>query len=256
MLHEHKICPAITLPAEVTPSSLSAFEQDLGRHLDLSTQIVEVDCSELTRITSGHIGMLWRAHTRCAEIKAAVHLLTPSSGLMRILEAMDLREMFRIGIVMQTSDDEITVCRETDALTEYDDEYHLSVIDIDNAIDRLVAFLSQAGVPALIIFDLRTICYEVSTNIRLHAKMECSQTISLNAIIGDDVIMLSFTDRGPAFDLTASAKKLDGRVTALKRQYHGFGIAMILRLSDRMKYAREEGLKNVLTIEKYWRKRP
>jgi anti-sigma regulatory factor (Ser/Thr protein kinase) len=256
MLPEREICQAVFLPAEATPASQITFERDLDRLLNVPSHIVDVDCSGLTRITSGHIGILWWAQIRCAENAAGVRLLAPSPGLLRILEAMDLRDLFRVGDVAPNPAGEDTIWQRLDTLPEYNDDYPVSVIDIDNAIDRLVAHLVRAGVPDLIVFDLRTICYEVSTNIRLYAQLEDSQTVSLNAAIDDDKITLRFTDSGPAFDLTAHGKTIDHRIMPLNRRYHGFGTAMILRLSDRVHYARADESQNILTIEKYWRKRP
>ena len=101
-------------------------------------------------------------------------------------------------------------------------------------------------------FELKTIFYEVTTNIRNYSGLKEDELIVFTARPRRDGITLTFADRGLPFNPTTQIDDFNARKAARKKQSRGFGIVMVRRMADRITYVRQAGSTNMLTLEKKW----
>ena len=64
---------------------------------------------------------------------------------------------------------------------------------------------------------------------------------------------MEFQYRGVRFDPTNKKLEFDIRVAAQSGQKRGYGLLMINRMTDSIKYNQKDTDCNVLTLEKHWR---
>ena len=181
---------SIPVPASPGRSGAREFLQNLDELLDGGTRNVVLDCRQLNRVTSQDIRVLWLARERCGESGADFQLANVGSGLRRVLEALDLTEVFLPA--------ESEGSRQPLAM-----EIRTNESDVDKAMAQLVSYLLQRGVPELTAFEVQTVFYEVATNIRRHGGLGESGTMDFTADVSDKAVVLTFVDTGRRFDPTA-----------------------------------------------------
>ena len=225
---------ASTFPDE---ASVTEFLAKLDSRLGQGVSLIQVDCTLLARVTSSHINALWLAREKCDQQGAAIELLNVSNGLRRVLEAMDLADLF-------LPESGAPLC------------FHLQLVPtvegIDSAMSKVVGFLAKSGVPEATAFELQTVLYEVTTNIRCHGQLTSEDSIRFNAQISEQTVRYTFTDNGVAFDPTSRDPNVDYREASRELRQNGFGLAMIARLSDSVEYCRTADDQNHLSINKSW----
>jgi len=100
---------------------------------------------------------------------------------------------------------------------------------------------------------LRTIFYEIATNVRTHAGLEKGNLIVFSLRAKGSKVILVFADSGKPFDPTMVADDVDLRMVLKNRQTRGLGIPMICKLAEKVTYKRIDGTINVFTVEVVWR---
>lgn len=225
--------------AEIAPDS-AGIEEFLARiqaQLDAGENMVLVDCDSLERVTSTHINALWQARDLCSERSATMELVNVGHGLRRVLEVLDLASVFFTG---------------PPTTLPFKRVFAPTVEQIDEIMGRFVAFLSKAGVPEVTAFELQTVFYEVATNIRRHSQLTEQDSVQLFAQVKDHIAIMTFTDNGIPFDPTKQQPRQDIKQSSHESDRSGFGLDMIIRLSDSIEYERVDSSQNRLRIEKGW----
>jgi anti-sigma regulatory factor (Ser/Thr protein kinase) len=121
-------------------------------------------------------------------------------------------------------------------------------------MSKMVGHLTKAGLPDITAFELQTIFYEISTNIRLHSRLEPTETLVVAVEVETEgrKATVTITDRGIEFDPTAREQETDFPEAGRRRQRRGFGLAMIKGLCNTLSYTRTADNRNQLVITKVW----
>jgi anti-sigma regulatory factor (Ser/Thr protein kinase)/anti-anti-sigma regulatory factor len=240
----------IAVPEELTPTAMAGFEARLREALEFAPAAVFLDCEKLRHITSSYVNVFWSAYERCASAGIGVQLHEPPDGLIRTLQVMDLAHFFNVEEPDGGSSPADDPARLISTAGVYTDRFRPDTGGIDAAADRFVGFLARTGVAESTEFELRTVFYEVATNIRLHAKPDPFVDVMFTTTVAEEMLVLCFRYTGVEFDPTPRGPELDFVAAARTGQKRGFGLAMLHRLTDRVAYVRDETGWNVLTVEK------
>lgn len=116
------------------------------------------------------------------------------------------------------------------------------------AMAEVEEFGKENGLPRAIQNEVALILEEWLTNIFSYAKVEADLGIELRASIAGDELLLEIRDSGVAFD-PDTAPPPDRTTPLEERAVGGYGIAMMKRLVDEMRWERDAG-QNVLRLKK------
>lgn len=238
MLADNATAMTVVAPVEGGIENSSSFEQNVKSFLKGGFKTLSIDCSKLNQVTSSHVSMLWEAHRLCSEAKVEMYLLSPPRNLIKILKLLDLDSMFSYKV---EGDPHL-----------YADEFTSDALSINLAMKKFSEFMKRLRIPDTTQFELKTVFYEVATNIRSHSGLKEGDMIQFYARPDDNRLTLVFVDCGAPFDPTMLDRPYDPEKAAREGQKRGFGIAMITKLADRLSYERRPEGKNALTLEKKW----
>ncbi len=246
---------SLVLPVQLRSDSENRFDEQLEACLHKRPEAIEIDSSQLEVVTSGHVALLVHVYKTCREAGVIAKLVSPTPDLVRVLQALDLYEFFVDGhesdamLLMSTS-----AGPDIAAGTEevYSDDFSVDAEGVSRASESFRQALKRLSVSPLIAFELKTVFYEAATNIRSHACLSCGDQVKFESRATKSQITLIFTDSGRPFDPTMIPVEMDLRKAAANRQRHGFGIAMIRRMTDGMSYVRRDNTMNVLKLERQW----
>jgi anti-sigma regulatory factor (Ser/Thr protein kinase)/anti-anti-sigma regulatory factor len=232
----------IALPLSVEPEAGWRFESDLVRLLSGAVSELLLDCSELDQVCSGHIRLMWVARGMCTDRGISLRLVSVRPDIVRILRLLDLIEFFPFEVCDRTRG--------------YADAIPISGATVREALDRFDAFLRQLQIPGPAATDLRTIFYEVTSNIVQHGGLDSGEVVVMTALPSakgrDREMTLRFIDSGVPFDPTQPRPALVPANAASDRRTRGYGLAMMTRLADSVSYQRFRGAHNILTLSKRW----
>lgn len=240
-------------PTELGDATVASFEQELNALLSQAPQVIELDCSLLGRVISGHINLLWQVKSKCQQAGTSLCLSGPSPALVRVLYLLDLADQFVIAdedASYRSRTDKDVVLR--DLPLQYSEQIAPDSVSIEDALARFTECLRRIGVGATTQIELRTIAYEVLTNIRLHSGVRPPDFVSLEVAADWDKICLTFRDRGMPFDPRDRDERLDPLTASKCGQRRGFGLSMVRKLSNRVEYKRSVEAENILQITKEW----
>jgi anti-sigma regulatory factor (Ser/Thr protein kinase)/anti-anti-sigma regulatory factor len=239
MLTEINNKQRVVVPEKISDQAV----QDLSRQIEFlllsSPTSIALDCSALEHVSSKHVNYLWQARQRCEKAGVAVFLYNAPESLIRVLELLDLTDFFP----REKPDNALTVT----------DDFEPDADGVDSATRQFYQFLRAFELPALTLTELRTIFYEVATNIVAHAGLTAGQRVTYTVRVTDPLVEVTFTDSGRPFDPTSTASYLNVREAAKRGQKRGFGLALIHKLADNITYRRKVGTVNELTITKRWK---
>ena len=188
--------------------------------------------------------------------KSINRLRYPSTDLIRVLRLLDLYDIFmgdepyteKLQIVANTA----AVGRKERVLEL---KFRPETSDIDNALVAFRQFLEELRVTGASAFELETAFYEVVTNIRLHGRLKNEDTVEFKAQCLPDRLLMKFIDPGQPFDFDPRRIAFNPRKAMDEGQKRGFGLVMIGRMTDKVRYERQDQRFNVLMLEKLWRER-
>ncbi len=243
----------IVVPADLSPEKVEDFDASVARLIEQNPHTLMLDCTALTQVTSSHVNMLWRTHLVGSDAGVAVKLASAPDGLVRVLKALDLYELFSgTGETQRISIPKLPPSAPARSTEAYCDSFCCNVESMNAAQAKFLDFLDKIQAPDIIGFELRTIFHEVTSNIYTYAALTPESMIKLQAHSGPDKITLTFVDSGSFFDPTSKPAEIDFAEAARTGQKRGFGIAMLHKLTDNMAYCRRDGCVNELTVEKNW----
>lgn len=232
-----RIPDPITASTSPDEASVHEFLVRVDSRLGQGVSLIQVDCTQLDRVTSSHINALWLAREKCDQQRATLELINVGKGLRRVLEALDLASLFLPA---------------PPVALRLDLQLSPTVESIDSAMSKVVGFLAKSRVPEVTAFELQTVFYEVTTNIRCHGQLTSKDSIRFDAQINEQVVTFTFIDNGVSFDPTSHDSNVDFREPSREQRRNRFGLAMIERLSDSQKYSRTADEQNQLSIRKSW----
>jgi anti-sigma regulatory factor (Ser/Thr protein kinase)/ABC-type transporter Mla MlaB component len=240
----------ITIPPSITDTTMEGLLNDLDRFLADNPGSVSLNCSLLENVVSSQIGFLWEVRRKCNEAGAELQLLSPSSGLICVLKALDIYDQFLHP--KESIPEAYLPAGRVVPTKSYADEFNPDIGSIDKALNGFVGFLQSLNLPHITIFELQTIFYEIATNIRTHASMPKGEQIVFTAHSDDKKIALAFTDSGKIFDITKHPTDLNAELAGKNKQRRGFGVVLIRRLADKIEYIGGKFGMNILVLEKRW----
>jgi anti-sigma regulatory factor (Ser/Thr protein kinase)/anti-anti-sigma regulatory factor len=248
-----QVCTMI-VPFDSTLQTVDAFEKEVRIVMDGLPEFLRLDCKQLNRVDSSHIRILWDARSICHSYGVRLRLAKPTPALTRILTVLDLVDAFefeeKIPQVGLRTDHDLGL---HGLPRKYSRSVGVTIEDIDTAIAQFVACLTEIGVSANTVLELRTLFYEIATNIRLHSGMEAKEHFHISVSAELEELTISFTDSGMPFDPTVFKNRLDAVGASQNRQERGFGLPMIHKLADFVAYHRDSNSHNVVTVTKKWR---
>lgn len=255
MQTEQKMSPTIIVPADPEDSAVNSFNEKLKVLIKRSPAEIIINCAKLIRPTSRHIYTIWRAFQDCKESGIAVRLEGVSAQLSRILVATDL-----FDLLMSPEDDkdsadaackgEIFVLKSIPE--EFCIDFHPDNDAIDLSMNKFKDYLDQLEMPGMLLYDLVTVFYEISTNIGLHSQLEDSEKIHFRAIPALDRIRLDFEYPGIEFDPGTIKTEFNPQKAIIFKQEHGLGLILVRKIVDNIIYNRVNNERNLLTLEKRW----
>ncbi len=243
----------IDVPAKPTAEASKEFEQTLLAVIADHPDLILLDCAALQRVISSHINLLWTANTLCREAGIELRLLNPSPGLFRILSILDLLHAFSFNEMENFPEGQSDKGILSISLPKsYSEEVSAEMDAINKAIARFVSFLTYIGAGTTTMHELRTIYYEIATNIRQHSGLTVSDKFRVDINADFDQIIMTFIDAGRTFNAAVAGKHVDANIAAKTRKRRGFGLAMIHRLANRLEYQPNNDKGNILTVYKKW----
>ncbi len=243
----------LKVPADLSPKEVEAFDASVARVIEKGPHTLMLDCTALSQVTSSHVNMLWRTHLVGSDAGVSVRLASAPDGLIRVLKALDLYDLFsETGETQKISIPLLLPSAPARPTEVYNDSFCCSVESMNTAQAKFLDFLDRIQAPDMIGFELRTIFHEVTSNIHTYADLTAESVIELQAHSGPEKITLTFADSGTPFDPTSKPAEIDFARAARTGQKRGFGIVMLHKLTDHMTYCRKDGRVNELTVEKNW----
>ncbi len=244
----------LKLPADSQIQMLAGFQDLVDRFLAERPEELLIDCSDLRRVTSSHIGALWLAHNKCRDTSTVLRIVSPTHNLVSSLKTLDLYDEILInspvGAGVSRELPERKVPAESEVFTL---RFRATVDGINEALTEFKGFVERLVPARSHAAALETVFYEIATNIREHAKPVISDNIDFSATADSSGITLKFIDYGKQFDLTRQKSSFNPDEAIRKGKTRGFGISMVRKLTDSITYVREKDESNVLTLKKYWR---
>lgn len=247
MLVEQKKAQSLTLPGTVCETEIGAFRAELECLTSGKDGVIHLDCSKLKQPTSGLVAVLWDAHNSCVDAGKGVSLTNVGPGLEKVLKVLDLYDYLVGGEHAESLSPEDKTLAHYPTLSL---EVILTAEGVESAIDRFCAFLRGLNLSGSLSFELRTVVYEVLTNVRLHASLPLGAKALLSMQANEEGVTLEFEDSGKPFDPSSFEDEFDPRRALKKRQKRGLGITMIKRLVDKIDYHRVNNEFNRLILQK------
>ncbi len=244
---------ALLIPADLSKDAVNDFENRLQELLRNNPRLITLDVSLLKYVSSSHIKLLWQTYLTCLESGVSVKLQSLSPGLERVLKVLDLYEIL-VGEYELFHPQVKRAIRFESAENQppYADEFRADLAGRDKALEEFLKYLQRFALPEIVLFELRTVFYEVATNIITHASMEKNNLIVFSAFIDSSKITMVFVDSGIPFNPEHLAIDFDPRSASKNHQSRGFGVILVRRIMDKVSYIRFNDNINVLTLEKTW----
>lgn len=243
------------VPDDCDPVTATAFEREILAAVAAKPGLLRLNCRSLERVVSSHISLLWNSRDLCDRSGVTMELVSPSGPLVQVLEILDLADAFRFA------DGKPLLPRRPDPVpVVLPRPYSLAIVTqvrsdcIDDAIGRVVSLLERLRVSPDVTLELRTLLYEVATNIRTHSGLTPDDSFSIDVTADQDGLTATFTDAGLPFDPTTRPGQLNAATASRHWQKRGFGLPMIHRLAGTIAYRRIDESRNELVVTKKWRR--
>jgi len=242
----------VRMPRDISAQAAEDFSVALQTVLATSPAVVILDCSDIDQVTAAHTKLLWQAHLECSMIGASVSLKGASYYVWKVLKSLDLDSFF---VATETPGDGLADRGSKSSMessTRFEREYGVDEAGVENTQADFLQFLDSLGVPKADSYVLKTLYYEIATNIRLHSGLAASRTVHFAAEAEPDRVQLIFVDSGipfnPIEDDVSTVTQSEAR-----RNRKPLGLAVMHKLADRLDYRRMDDSRNVLVVDRKWR---
>ncbi len=245
---------SIVVPIDLADESVNDFTEQLTSLIGGSPQEIFLDCSRLKWVTSKHVNLLWQAHNQCQDSGIRARLVNTSEKLIRVLKILDIYDLLTCEPAQATTRIQVnSPSTHAETRPAWQIGFGPEATEIKIALERFQNYLTSLNVSDLFTFEIETVFYEIATNIRLHSEISDDERILLRCLPDSDKLHMEFEYRGVRFDPTDSGLDFDVMVAAQNGQKRGYGLLMINRMTDGIKYNQKDNNCNVLTLEKFWR---
>lgn len=256
-VHSNNTDISVVVPLDLTDEAVNEFTTRLNELIAKSPREINLDCGRLKWVVSKHVNLLWQAHNQCQESGVQARLINTSDKLIRVLKLLDIYDL----LVCDPADVTVkldlhnlqAIPSEADIKNSWQIVFRPDVTDIKVALDRLRNYLATLNVSDLFTFEVETVFYEIATNVRLHSGISDEERVFVRCVPSSDQLRMEFEYRGVHFDPADIDREFDINGAARKGQKHGYGLLMINRMTDGIKYAHADDGRNTLTLEKRWR---
>jgi len=243
----------LKVPADLSGEAVARLQRDLEASLADRPGIVVLDCAELKQVSAAHISNLCTAYRICEQEGVFVRLESPSPGLSRVLQVLDLDGLFGNDGETGRGGRRRAVRWAAEGYRRmYVDQFRGDAEEISRSSGLFLNYLKSLRLSEIETFELQTVFYEIAMNIAVHGNATENERIVFTAEAGDTGIVLAFTDSGDPFDPTRHEAEFEPQSAGKERRKRGIGITMIRRLTDKITYCRKHDSINVLTVEKNW----
>jgi len=217
---------------------------------------LRLDCSDLDPVHSSHIGLLWKARAICRLNSTDLVLENIHDSLIRTLEALDLIDIFEVKLSrdLDAVSSESKQCAITEGV-KHIGTFSADAPGVDKSLRKFADVLESWKLDEDIRFDLRTIFYEVATNIRCHSGLSPTDLAHYRVECDQGELRLVFEDSGKPFDPLSLPYEIDAESSARNRQTRGFGISLIRKLADDIRYTNKDDINVILLTKRYGEKR-
>jgi len=241
----------VAVPFDLSRGQDADFCRLVEEVVDYGPRNLHLDCSSLDPVHSSHIGLLWKAREICRQKSTEISLENTSDSLIRTLQALDLSDFFEISEACAQQ----PVMPALDPLPSQEGEQHAGdfradAAGVDQGLREFMDLLERWRLGEETKFDLRTMFYEVATNIRCHSGLPADSRIQYRAACDESGLQLIFEDNGKPFDPLSLPDDFKPKVAARNCQTRGFGISLIRRLADDIEYTHKNHTTNVLSLTK------
>lgn len=124
--------------------------------------------------------------------------------------------------------------------------FHATVPAVASAVAWAREAADEAGLPPARGMDLELAVEEALMNVSLHAYRGAGGEVRVRAGAADGLFVVEIEDSGPSFD-PGTLPPPDTTAALADRPIGGLGVHLIRRVTDGMRWRREEG-RNVLTL--------
>lgn len=246
----------LIVPGDFAQGQDKAFYASLKEEIRSNPRQVHLDCSELHLVQSSHIGLLWVARDICSRTSTKVVLRNANGTLLDSLRVLDLAEFFGIDeLPVRLPVKSASAVKSSSNEANYTSSFPASIADINAGLDGFVGFLKTLNIGDELSFNMRTVFYEVATNIRCHSGLKENDLIEFRASYENGMLTQFFQDNGMPFDPTTIETDFDPQTAAHSRRTRGFGISLIKGLVSDVTYKRtDKG--NLLSLTTQCREMP
>ncbi len=255
--HTNKTDISVVVPLDLANEAVNEFTTRLTELIGKSPHEILLDCGRLKWVASRHVNLLWQAHNQCQESGVQARLINTSDKLIRVLKLLDIYDLLvcdpadvTVRLNMQNSQ---PIPSAADIKNSWQIVFRPEATDIKVALERLRNYLTTLKVSDLFTFEMETVFYEIATNVRMHSGISDDERIIVRCIPSSDQLRMEFEYRGVHFDPADIDREFDINGAARQGQKHGYGLIMINRMTDGIKYAHADNGLNTLTLEKRWR---
>jgi anti-sigma regulatory factor (Ser/Thr protein kinase)/anti-anti-sigma regulatory factor len=241
----------VNVPPTLCEETLHDFYAQLDQIIMQHPKRVYLNCGQLEYVNSRHIVTLWQAFGQCTDAGINVKLTQATVNLKQTLRLLDLHDLL-LGEAAPIEHDK-NKQKDIDRVLRpkiLQMEFHANANDINDNLDNFRSYLNSLKINNLIVFELVTVFYEVTTNIRLHSDLQNNQLISFTASTANDAILLRFSDPGKKFNPIQKDIPYDPTSAIKEGRKRGLGLTLVKRIADSMKYIRENGKLNTFTLIK------
>lgn len=244
------ITVTVVVPSRFSSEQLPDFQKEMEARIEEGASVIQLDCSKIEYATSSHINALWLVLRMCQQHAAALKLESPTAQLIRVLQVMDLYEVFADFGLDELGDHTLTSL--PTAGQTYDTRFAARLDSLHDVLNQYLVWMQKIGLSDVDKVELQTVFYEVVGNIIEHAGLGDTDMIDFSALTTEGGLRMVFVDRGIVFDPAARAEVIDIGEAARKLQTRGYGLAMISQLVDKMEYERVDDRRNQLTLTRKW----
>jgi len=245
----------LAVPQSGNTVAFEEFQAEVDRCIDSGSGEIHLNCSELSRVTSSHVGALWLAYSKCNEAGVRLKLMSSTSHLIDTLIAMDMQ-----GIIMESEEYWENKSGGGDSLAEVlvqprmlSVEFNASSDDIERSLDQIRVFIRETGANANDSAAIETVFYEIATNAREHSTLGPDDKIICSVETDSNGAIIRLVDNGEQFDITKADTSFDPEEAIRTGKRRGFGLAMVKKLTDSISYDYRDDKSNVVTLTRYWR---
>lgn len=252
MLTTTKNSVTLAVPGGTDEGDLSEFFEQVCLLDQSSVKKLFLDCSQLSDVTSRHITAICHSMFECEKKGIDCKLISIPDSMLIVVKHLKLNDLLLLED--QSSDDFsdttkiVAISQDTTNVIRLKFEADKSIIK-DN-LEKFKTFLHRLNLPEKTAYELSTIFYEITMNIKTHGYKNHPNKISFKAEMLDNEISLRFRDAGEKFDPTQYAPDYDPEKSIKKGRKRGLGLILINRIIDKMTYTRENGKVNRLILTK------